>query len=520
MTCHLSSRWCLSSTSLPQVKSLFNFLLGISIEWDLDDINLAESGAICRNYLNKYYKSVKDEQITANWIFIGCLPLWGERHSLCPIIHDFNLKALGDADDASVCLMLPQLVRAIISTRDTLSFESVVQRTIGDSCSTGHLFWLLMTELDLGTQDKRFLTIAVYKLLTTTSFRRSLKLQGGLIEKLVKLANTLAAERCSFAEKKQLFKKLLLCSSFGLDLFEPVRWPLNTSLSITTIVVDECTLFHSQLCPMLLTFMTTCGKRVKCIFKLGDDLRQDALVMQMTKSIRRVLGEILPISCDNIVHYHVLSTGSNHGLVEYVPSRCLEDLLPTVKGNCNWLPHEQIDRFIESCAFYSVWSYILCVGDRHLDNILVTEDGRFFHIDYSFLGREPKPFAPNIKLCPDILFLFGGRDSDNYRRFLTLCVKVFHVLQSTSLLWLQQFSMSMDVGIMDINRGVLEKIQQRLLVDEINLVAEINKAFDSRLPQVMDNFHRTWKVINGGRVTDTVDEEWCDVDASMCGSDA
>ena len=54
-------------------------------------------------------------------------------------------------------------------------------------------------------------------------------------------------------------------------------------------------------------------------------------------------------------------------------------------------------RFSNSLAIYSVITYVLGVGDRHLDNIMVTKNGVIFHIDYSFcIGHDPKPFFPPV----------------------------------------------------------------------------------------------------------------------------
>ena len=73
----------------------------------------------------------------------------------------------------------------------------------------------------------------------------------------------------------------------------------------------------------------------------------------------------------------------------------------------------------------TVLTYILGGGDRHLDNLLLHPTGHFFHCDYSFiLGHDPKKYLP-LRISEDMVNGMGGRESDNYAKFLSLTCASF-----------------------------------------------------------------------------------------------
>ena len=91
---------------------------------------------------------------------------------------------------------------------------------------------------------------------------------------------------------------------------------------------------------------------------------------------------------------------------------------------------EVMDNFVKSCAGYCVITYVLGVGDRHLDNLLLhNQTGCFFHCDYSYLfGKDPKKYLP-MRVTEDMIWGMGGRESDNYAKFTSLTGSAFLTLR-------------------------------------------------------------------------------------------
>mmetsp|Transcript_22427 Transcript_22427/g.21664 ORF Transcript_22427/g.21664 Transcript_22427/m.21664 type:complete len:1144 (+) Transcript_22427:175-3606(+) len=254
---------------------------------------------------------------------------------------------------------------------------------------------------------------------------------------------------------------------------------------------------------------------VKLMFKSGDDLRQDQLVMQMITLMDHLLRKV---NLDlKLLTYGILAIGPNDGLMEFVPgSSAISAILKEYKSILNFLRFYNsnkydtygissvvIDTFIKSCAASCVVSYILGIGDRHLDNIMMKTNGQIFHIDYGYsFFQDPKPVQPPpFRFTRHMADAMGGEDSEHYNRFKIFCCQAFNWLRKSADLILNLLSLMGDAGIMDLTKRsdlpkVLAKMEERFRLDLTDEQAEqffvglINESLNAIAPRLMEFAHQ------------------------------
>ena len=151
---------------------------------------------------------------------------------------------------------------------------------------------------------------------------------------------------------------------------------------------------------------------------------------------------------------------------------------------------------------YCVATFVLGIGDRHNDNIMLKRTGELFHIDFGhFLGnfkwkygikRERAPFV----FTPAFAAVLGGAGSDMYRRFEDVCVEAFMILRRNSSLLVTLFSLMVSCGIPELQRDSdIEYLRDNLMCFETDTVAAsrmkelITQCLNTRTTQLNDAAH-------------------------------
>lgn len=254
---------------------------------------------------------------------------------------------------------------------------------------------------------------------------------------------------------------------------------------------------------------------VKLIYKKGDDLRQDQFVLQLLALMDDLLKrEGLDL---RLTPYRVLPTGADEGLVEFIPSAPLSRVLSEHRSVHRWLLAQRkgsnadpqgpyglnrsvLDNFVRSCAGYCVATYVLGVGDRHLDNLMLRPDGRLFHIDFGFiLGADPKPFPPPMKLCREMIEAMGGQGSSEFQLFRTLCCEAYNCLRKSAPLLLSLFHLMSASSVAAVRlspEGAMLHLRQKLRLEFSEeqavawMQALIDESSSALMPQVIEATHR------------------------------
>ncbi|XXH02780.1 hypothetical protein Hte_009166 [Hypoxylon texense] len=453
-------------------------------------------------------------------------------------VRAYAVERLRKADDHELLLYLLQLVQALKfehisadSNQATVRASSLanflISRAVQNFTLGNYFYWYLGVEYDdksneQGEEVRTMYAKVQYDFMKELEdrpggreTRATIRRQAELITVLSKISAEIQASNESVARKAEKVKSFLADpKSEVLSIDPPIPLPLDPDVMVIGVIPEETRVFKSSLSPIMVTFKTASGSKYPILFKTGDDLRQDQLVIQIITLMDQLLQkENLDLK---LTPYKILATSTTAGASQFIPSQTFAAISYKYRNNpaLAYLKQhnpderaylgvrkETLDTFAKSCAGYCVITYILGVGDRHLDNLLLTPDGHFFHADFGFiLGRDPKPFAPAVKLSKEMADAMGGSNppSEQYLQFKQYCFLAFAALRKSSNLILNLFSLMVHANIPDIkiepDKAVF-KVKERfhLELNEEDAIRHLDGIMEDSLngimPVVIDRLH-------------------------------
>lgn len=228
------------------------------------------------------------------------------------------------------------------------------------------------------------------------------------------------------------------------------------------------------------------------IFKAGDDIRQDALALQVIRLIKDVVGGV---GLDLFLYpYKVVPTRSGDdldlgGVIECVPyarsrdelgkanNRTLKQIFIARYGNEEGDEYRIAQRnFIVSLAGYAVATYILQVKDRHNGNIMIDNFGHLIHIDFGFIisitpGKDIGFEMAGFKFTSEMAELMDGFGSDTYLWFQNLVVQGFLAVRDHADDIYNVIDLFMDSALGCFKSNSMDNLRKRFFLDRTERAA-------------------------------------------------
>ncbi|XP_054393801.1 phosphatidylinositol 3-kinase catalytic subunit type 3 isoform X4 [Pongo abelii] len=251
----------------------------------------------------------------------------------------------------------------------------LISRACKNSTLANYLYWYVIVECeDQDTQQRDPKTHEMYlnvmrrfsqALLkgdkSVRVMRSLLAAQQTFVDRLVHLMKAVQRESGNRKKKNERLQALLGDNEkMNLSDVELIPLPLEPQVKIRGIIPETATLFKSALMPAQLFFKTEDGGKYPVIFKHGDDLRQDQLILQIISLMDKLLRkENLDLK---LTPYKVLATSTKHGFMQFIQSVPVAEVLDTEgsiqnffrkyapsENGPNGISAEVMDTYVKSC---------------------------------------------------------------------------------------------------------------------------------------------------------------------------
>jgi phosphatidylinositol 4-kinase len=416
-------------------------------------------------------------------------------------------------------LFLPQLVQSL-----RFDVHGVLKDFLIHSCKASEVFchyllWNILSEKEnpVGTKDNLpdiliDMETSILENMTADE-RRNYEAEFGFIDELDRVSQRLLP--LPIDERPPALGDMLATFEIPPNLYIPS----NPNYRILSIDAEHSVPLKSHArVPILVHFRvfdeadeTRKPIPFSCIFKIQDDVRQDAMMIQFIDTCKRIFDEA---GLDTyVLPYRVFATGPNRGVIECIraaksrhdlgrsTSQYLLDYFVGKHGQVGTPAFQRAQaNFIKSVAPYSLICYLFQVKDRHNANIMIDDEGHVIHIDFGFIFEispggnfrfERSPF----KLTREMIDVMGGaKEAPAFRQFACLLTKCFLAARARHEELEAIAYLMMSAGFPCFRADSIKKLQQRFFLDKggrdviVEIEQLIDDAYEAMTTTVYDTF--------------------------------
>lgn len=367
-----------------------------------------------------------------------------------------------------------------------LLYKALLNKTIGHT-----FFWLLRSELEQPVSKQRFAPILeAYCSHCGKAILNKLIHDVKILNREVEIA-VAVKKQSSLGDQTAALHSLL--EEENSKVLNQTTSMFDQTVQLGNLSKEKCSVLCSKKRPLWLSWKNnapqaenTDMEKMDFIFKHGDDLRQDMMVLRLIT----VMDMVWKYSCHDyrLIKYGCLAMGEEIGMIEVVKNaRTVNEVRKALNSYAlnEWIHNENRDRYSEavktftySCAGYCVASFVLGLKDRHPDNIMVTKRGQVFHIDFGHITnhakrklgfkRERVPFILTEEFIQVITM--GNKNpktTNEFRQFVFLCFEAYMQLRRNSGLFLTLLSLMMHCNLPELSeRADIDEIRNALAIDK------------------------------------------------------
>ncbi len=431
-----------------------------------------------------------------------------KKYIYVPLIK-YIIQLLHDISDTELNCYMSTIVGVLTFYKNytVLSKEIedfLISKCINNISLSNQLFWSITRTL-MHPDNYKYFSAFRQKLVKVLDKNTYKLFQNGydFTLNLIKIASKTDDD---IVEKLSKYLEAYSFSKSGFNL------PINFDKSFQNIDISKIRAIDSKTKPIILP-CTYGNDKIFNIMLKNEDIRKEEIIMKIISLMDFFLKQEEKLDLF-ITVYNILPISNEYGFIEFVPE---SNTLYSIKENMMFSIQNFIleknpdmsvntfrDKISKSCAAYCVITYLLGIGDRHLDNIMITDDGRLFHIDFGYiLGFDPKPICPDIRLTAEMIDAMGGINSLHYKKFKTYCGRAYNCLRRhapifyTLLLSLTESIPNIDIKITKAH--IKNHIYQRFIPGENyhtafkQFIHKLDSNSNTFSEDIIDFFHKKCK---------------------------